>query len=97
MIVSLATELAINEARDLQNELANSNGPDLNVELMVNDSYLKYLKDNQIDEKDLPDFLKNKIELEKEIIGNIKSLPHIDESEQVGVIEELAPHMGAFL
>ncbi|AUN99625.1 hypothetical protein DOM21_02700 [Bacteriovorax stolpii] len=97
LIVSLATELAINEARDLQNELANSNGPDLNVELMVNDSYLKYLKDNQIDEKDLPDFLKNKIELEKEIIGNIKSLPHIDESEQVGVIEELAPHMGAFL
>ncbi len=98
LIASLATELAINEARDLQNELSqNASGPDLNVELLVNDSYLKYLKENKIDEKDLPDFLKGKITLEKEIIGDLKSLPHIDESEQVGVIEELAPKMEAFI
>lgn len=98
LITSLATELAINEARDLERELAgNSSGLDLNVELLVNDSYLQYLKDNKISENDLPDFLKIKIELEKEIIGDIKSLPHIDESEQAGVIEELTSKMEAFV
>ncbi len=98
LVVSLPTELAMNEASDLQKELkSNSGGPDFNTEVIVNDSYLQYLKENKIDEKDLPDFLKGKIDLEKEIIGDAKALAHVDESEPSSIIMKLAPKMEAFL
>ncbi|MBC7429294.1 MAG: hypothetical protein H7336_11820 [Bacteriovorax sp.] len=95
IIVSLATELAMNEARDLKKELeTNTTGPDLHVEVMVNDSFLQYLKDNKISESDLPEFLKNKIELEKTIIHGVPALPHIDERTQDAIIKKLTPQMG---
>lgn len=94
IIVTLASELAMNEAQDLKKELAaNTASPDLNVEIIINDSYLQYLKDNKIDESLLPDFLQNKIALEKNIIGKSFALPHIDESEPAEVIMKLAPNM----
>lgn len=98
VIVTLATELAMNEARDLKIELDhNSTGPDLNVSIMVNDSFLKYLKNNQINEADLPDFLVKKIELEKEIIGATPALPHVDENTQPEIIKKLTPFMSEFV
>jgi DNA polymerase III delta prime subunit len=94
IIVALANELAMNEAQDLKKELAaNTIGPDLNVGIIVNDSYVKYINDNKIDESELPDFLKNKILLEKNIIGKAPALPHIDENEQTAIINKLTPLM----
>lgn len=98
VVVTLATELAMNEARDLKAELDhNSTGPDLNVDIMVNDSFLKYLKDHNISESDLPEFLAKKIELEKDIIGNTPALPHVDEYGQAQIIKKLTPLMGEFI
>lgn len=98
VVVTLATELAMNEARDLKDELDNnSTGPDLNVDIMVNDSFLRYIKDNNVPEADLPEFLANKIELEKQIIGNTPALPHIDENGQVAIIKKLTPLMAEFV
>lgn len=94
IVVSLPTELAMNEASDLQRELKdNSGGPDFNTEVVVNDSYLQYLKENKVEESDLPEFLKIRINLEKDIIGNAKALAHIDESEPENIIKKLAPKM----
>lgn len=98
LIVTLATELAMNEARDLKTELEhNTTGPELNVSILVNDSFLKYIRDNEISESDLPDFLAKKIELEKEIIGTTPALPHVDEYGQVEIIKKLSPLMGEFV
>ena len=98
LVISLPTELAIGEAHDLQKELKeNSGGPDFHTQIVVNDSYFQYLKENQIQENDLPDFLKNKIELEKEIIKGTKSLAHVDESEPEVIIMKIAPKMGEFI
>lgn len=88
----------MNEARDLKTELDhNTTGPDLNVDIMVNDSFWKYLRDNKISEADLPDFLAKKIELEKAIIGNTPALPHVDENGQSEIIKKLTPLMGEFI
>lgn len=97
-IVSLPTELAMSEAADLKEELTvNLKEMGLNTEVVINDSYLEYLKVHGIDENDLPDFLKIKISLEKSIMGGTNSLPHIDETEQAAVIEELTQKMGRIL
>ena len=98
VIVTLATELAMNEARDLKSELDhNTTGPDLNVEIMVNDSFLKYINNNKIAEADLPDFLAKRIDLEKKIIGDAQALPHVDENGQSEIIKKLTPFMGEFI
>lgn len=94
IIVSLATELAMNEAHDLKAELeTHTTGPDLHVKVVINDSFLQYLKDNNIEENLLPDFLKNKIELEKSILDGETALPHIDEKTMPEIIMKLAPMM----
>ena len=94
IIVSLATELAMNEAKDLKTELeTHTTGPDLHVQVVVNDSFLEYLKDNKIEESLLPDFLKNKIDLEKSILHGETALPHIDEITMDAIIMKLAPIM----
>lgn len=98
IIATLPTELAMNEASDLKEELNNNTtGPNLNIDIIVNDSFLKYIKDNKISETDLPDFLIKKIALEEEIIGNHPILPHIDENKQSEVVKKLAPLMGDFI
>jgi arsenite-transporting ATPase len=98
IIVGIATELAMAEARDLKDELeAHSAGPKLNASIVVNDSYLQYVKNNHIDEKDLPDFLMQKINLEKDVVTNLPALPHIDQTEQDQVVKELVPFVGDLL
>jgi anion-transporting ArsA/GET3 family ATPase len=94
LIVAIATELAMTEAMDLKNELKeHSSGPDLNASIAVNDSYLKYIEANKIAEADLPDFLAQKINLEKKILTDDPVLPHIDQTEQDQVVKELVPLM----
>lgn len=94
VIVSLATELAMNEAKDLKKELeTNTTGPDLQVRVVINDSFLQYLKENKIEENLLPDFLKNKTELEKVILQGETAFPHIDEKTMEDIIMKIAPMM----
>lgn len=91
IIVALANELSTHEALDLKNELQNNvTGLNFNLELIINDSYLQYLNENSIDENILPDFLKNKINLEKKILGQQKCLPHVDKISQHEIISQLA-------
>lgn len=98
LVVTLATELAMNEARDLKTELDHeTTGPELNVSIIVNDSFLKYVKNNAINEADLPEFLAKKIELERAIIGETPALPHIDENTQTDIIKKLTPYMSEFV
>jgi arsenite-transporting ATPase len=98
LVVALANELAMNEAQDLKKELAaNTAGPNMNVEIIVNDSFLSYINENGIKEADLPDFLKNRIALEKNIIGKAIALPHVDESNQSAIIMKLTPYMKEFV
>jgi arsenite-transporting ATPase len=97
-IVSLATELAMSEALDLKKELETiTTGPNLNTEIIVNDSFLQYTIDNQIDENILPEFLKIKINIEKKIISDLPALPHIDESTQEETIVKISPLMEKFV
>lgn len=97
-IVSLPTELSMNEARDLEIELGqNDLEMDFNLNLVVNDSYLKYCELNHISETDLPEFLKSKVDLEREIVKNSPTVPHIDENSQEGIISEMTPFMEALV
>ena len=92
IVVTLATELSLMEARDLQNELeANLPEADIHCTVVVNDSFKKFFEQNNIDVSELPDFLKQKIELEKNIVSELFSLPHIDCSTYQGIILNLAP------
>ena len=93
-VITLATELSLSEASDLKSELDN-NLPDTEAhsDLIVNDSFKKYLDLNLINEDVLPSFLKQKVELEKEIVKNHFSLPHIDQAKPSQVVTELTSYM----
>ncbi len=93
-VVTLATELSLSEANDLKIELE-TNLPETNAhsDLIVNDSFQKFFENNKISESDLPDFLKQKVELEKTIVAEHFSLPHIDQTHPAKIVKELAQHM----
>ena len=93
-VITLATELSLSEANDLKQELDN-NLPDTEAhsDLIVNDSYKKYFDFYQIDENKLPNFLKQKIELEKKIINDYLTLPHIDKDDGAQIVMELSKYM----
>ncbi len=98
LIVALATELAISEAKDLKQELeSNANDLKMNTEIILNDSFLKFLQNEKIAESDLPEFLQTKVVLEKAVISDYTALPHIDQSQQERVIDQLVPLMGTFV
>ena len=92
LVVTLATELSLMEARDLQAELeTNLADAVIHCSVIVNDSFKKFFEQNNIDEIELPEFLKQKIELEKHIVSELYSLPHIDSSTYPSIILNLAP------
>jgi len=93
-IISLPTELSMNEARDLERELnANETGMNFNLNLIINDSYLRYCKIHNVSETLLPEFLKNKLDLEKAIVHEEVVIPHIDENSQDAIILKMIPLM----
>ena len=65
------------------------------TQFMGKKSYV--IKDNKVSEKDLPDFLFKRIQLEKEIIGTTPTLPHVDQNSQTEIIMNLAPLMEDFI
>lgn len=92
IIIALATELAISEANDLKSELENNtHGMVMNSDIIINDSFVRYMEKEKISDSDLPDFLKQKMDLEKSVLKDMPALPHLDNNQQEKVIEELIP------
>jgi anion-transporting ArsA/GET3 family ATPase len=90
-IVTLATELALTEALDLKNELdQNLQDTDAHTELIINDSFKKFFEINRIEQKDLPNFLLQKLKLEEGIVESHLSLPHIDRDNTADIVRELS-------
>ncbi len=97
-VITLATELSLSEAQDLKNELDNNlQETDAHCDLIVNDSFKKFFEINHVDESKLPEFLLQKIELEKEIVKKHFALPHIDRSKPSEIILELAQYLGGLI
>jgi anion-transporting ArsA/GET3 family ATPase len=98
IIVSLATELSIAEAQDLERELTSQfTDMELNLKRVINDSFLELIKREKISENDLPDFLKLKIEFEKEHNHELLALPHYTESNEVNLIDKISNDLGEVL
>lgn len=94
-VVTLATELALSEAVDLKFELDNNlQDTDAHCNIIINDSFKRFFDIHQVEESLLPDFLKQKIELEKNILDGFKTLPHIDRPNTVEIIQELSHLVG---
>lgn len=93
-VITLATELSLSEASDLKQEL-DTNLPDTeaHTDLIVNDSFKKFFDLHLVDESSLPNFLKQKIELEKEIVKTHISLPHVEAESPTKVVRELTRFM----
>ena len=97
-VVTLATELSLSEAQDLKNELqTNLPETDAHCRLVVNDSYKIFFEQNQINLSVLPDFLKQKTDLEINIVKDNFTLPHVDLAKAVEIINALTPQMGGLV
>ncbi len=94
LIVSLPTELSMNEARDLEKELlSNESGMNFHLNLIINDSYLKYCELEKISKAQLPNFLKNKLDLESAIVHEEAVIPHVDDNSEEKIITQMIPFM----
>jgi len=90
-IVTLATELSLSEALDLKSELDNNlPGMKANTDLLVNDSFKKFFELHNVDEQKLPPFLVQKITLEKNIVAQYPTLPHIDHDDMPKIVMDLS-------
>lgn len=97
-VITLATELSLSEAMDLKNELDNNlTDTDAHTDMIVNDSFKKFFEKHLIDGSVLPDFLKQKIELEKDIVSKFYTLPHIDRTSPTQIVSELSHYMEGLL
>lgn len=94
VIISLATELSMCEAMDLEQELLlGITGRKLNIKRIINDSFIKFFEKEKISFDDLPSFLKTKVELEKKVVENHIALPHLGEVSQAKLVTSLAPFL----
>jgi arsenite-transporting ATPase len=97
-VITLATELSLSEAADLKNELDNNLPETLaHSSLIINDSFKKFFELKKVDESKLPDFLKQKIELESNIINQYITLPHVETLKPYDVVIELSEFMERLL
>jgi arsenite-transporting ATPase len=93
-VVTLATELSLTEAMDLKAELDNNlTDTNAHTDLIVNDSFKKFLDKQLIAESSLPAFLKQKVDLEKDIVSKYYTLPHIDRSSPPQIVQELTHYV----
>ncbi len=97
-VVTLATELSLAEALDLKAELDNNlQGTEANTDLLVNDSFKKFFDLQNIDESILPLFLKQKVELERKIVNQYYTFPHIDQNDMPKIVMSLSSLMEKML
>lgn len=97
-IVTLATELAMSEAHDLQAELAaNIKGLNLTTNIIINDSFIQYLNDNAIATADLPSFLQDRLKREEALSLENQKLPHVPELKETDIVNKLSEKMKLFI
>lgn len=95
IILFLPTLMALNEGRELQTKIKTLDYS--SPTLVMNNSFYHQLKDQD----GLPDFLKNKLGLEEEVVtwyeknlGELKHpIPHIFEEKAKDIVEKLIPYM----
>ena len=90
-VIALPSEMALKEAVELKSSLTNYCHD--NIDFIVNDSLLQ---SHELEKEKLPDFLCEKIELEKAVLKNISAtalLPHIFSNNVENVIKKLSSKM----
>jgi len=100
IILFLPTLMALNEGMELKTKIKTLDYG--NTHLVMNNSFFHQLKDQK---EQLPDFLKNKLDLEEEVInwyeknlGELKdAIPHIFEEKAKDIVEKITPFMENFL
>lgn len=97
-VITLATELSLAEALDLKSELDNNiSETKANTNLLVNDSFKKFFEINHINEQKLPLFFQQKIELEKDVVTNYFTIPHIDHIDVPKIVMEASTLMNGLI
>ena len=94
-VVSLPTEMALQEAMELKDSLRNYCHD--NIELAINDSLCQ---SDELKKDELPEFLCKKIELEKRVLDGEKAgmvLPHVFSNSVEQVIRKLSLHLEDFV
>lgn len=97
-IVTIATELALTEAMDLKAELETaSNSLTMKPEIIINDSFTRYIENENISPDELPIFLQLKIKQESEVLHTYPTIQHIDLNQQDKLINEMKNLVGKFV
>lgn len=95
-IVSLPTELSIQEALELKKSLEEHKIPESS--LIINNLVEKYLLEKKLGQEQLPDFLTHRLNSEREILNKLGHLSHYDlplinKPSMPEVIEELSNNL----
>jgi len=93
-IVALPTELAIAEANDVKNELAEVYK---NLQIVINNSLLKYFEQNNLAIDQLPDVIHSKLTIEKQVLDGFYTIPHIPLNDFADVVIEIEKNLGGLL
>jgi hypothetical protein len=92
--VALPNELAIAEANDVKNELAEVYK---NLQIIINNSLVKYFNQNQLSFEQLPDVINSKILIEQQVLDGFPAIPHIPLNDFADVIIEIEHNLGGIL
>jgi arsenite-transporting ATPase len=90
-IVALPNELAIAEANDVKNELAEVYK---NLQIIINNSLIRYFQQQNLSFDHLPDILISKISIEEQVLDGFWAIPHIPLNGFAEVIIEIEKNMG---
>lgn len=93
-IVALPNELAIAEANDVKNELAEVYK---NLEIIINNSLLKYFEQKNLPIDQLPDVINSKLAIEKQVLDGFFTIPHIPLNDFAEVVIDIEKNLGGLL
>lgn len=97
IICAFPTSMAIQEAKELEQELKSLEIKNTNI--FINNSFSSLLENNQ---DELPEFLKKKLNLEKEVLNNYSSvilgnIPHSSNTDLEKRVNEISKQSGVFV
>lgn len=90
-IVALPNDLAIAEANDVKNELAEVYK---NLEIIINNSLLKYFEQNNLPQEQLPDVIQSKLTIEAQVLDALYTIPHIPLNDFADVVIDIEKKLG---
>ena len=86
--------MAIAEANDVKNELAEVYK---NLQIVINNSLLKYFEQNNLAIDQLPDVIHSKLTIEKQVLDGFYTIPHIPLNDFADVVIEIEKNLGGLL